>query len=306
MVQLPTCHPSTPLAMSHQGQGAGAGWLHRQSRRAASPAQGAAGAASTSPGAGGEGAAGCRGGWGETTQAAQIDCDSPRKAEPGGGGKIQVSFLFLTICSPSAVGGTVITAIHHAGLACHPGCRLRGLSTAPGLRHSLPRPRWGAGFGSLVPRFGPSRHKGHQPGGRGGDPVPQPCLQGDRCHLTLHFPTSHPPAASEPGTMIPVPPSRTLPGRSHAPTPACQEPLWGQLLLRQMRRALGSALKIREGAGFGQWIGPDHLQRPLPVPRVLQLCKDMVGAMQGGAPCPKTHKRARAPSPGAGWGLARA
>lgn len=70
-----------------------------------------------------EGAA-VRGGRGEAAQAAQIDCDSPRKAEPGGCGKIQVSFLFLTICSPSAVGGTVITAIHHAGLACHTDCLL--------------------------------------------------------------------------------------------------------------------------------------------------------------------------------------
>lgn len=91
-----------------------------------SPAQGMLerGAPSTSPTAACEGAAACRGGRGETAQAAQIDCDSPRKAEPGGCGKIQVSFLFLTICSPSAVGGRIITAIHHAGLACHTGCRL--------------------------------------------------------------------------------------------------------------------------------------------------------------------------------------
>jgi len=40
-----------------------------------------------------EGAAGCRGGWGETAQAAQINCDSPRKAEPGGAEKYKlVSF----------------------------------------------------------------------------------------------------------------------------------------------------------------------------------------------------------------------
>ena len=64
-----------------------------RSCRPASPAQGAAGAASTSLAAAWEGAAGCRGGWGETAQAAQIDCDSPRKAEPGGAEKYKlVSF----------------------------------------------------------------------------------------------------------------------------------------------------------------------------------------------------------------------
>ena len=49
-----------------------------------------------------------------------------------------------------------------------------------------------------------------------------------------------------------------------APTPGCQQTLWGQLLLRSRvrRQALQSTLKIREGVGFEQGGGPDHLQRP--------------------------------------------
>lgn len=45
-----------------------------------------------------------------------------------------------------------------------------------------------------------------------------------------------------------------------APTPGCQETLQGQLLLGQIRRqALQSTLKTREGGGFEQGLGPDHL-----------------------------------------------
>lgn len=88
--------PSTILAPSHQGQGV-------QPQLVA--AHGAAGrlpqhkglweqqVPSSSLATAWEGAGGCRGGPGETAQAAQIDCDSPRKAEPGGAEKYKlVSF----------------------------------------------------------------------------------------------------------------------------------------------------------------------------------------------------------------------
>lgn len=137
--------PSRALAVSQQGQGAAPRLWHPR---------GAAGTAGTEHQPRQE-PADAEGGRGETAQAAQMDCDSPRKAEPGGAEKIQVSFLFLTICSPSAVGGRIITAIHHAALACHTGCA--ACSAPRAQREEL-------GFAFLGCRFGFAQHQGKQKG----------------------------------------------------------------------------------------------------------------------------------------------